>query len=451
MVYNVTDCRTRGNTLMKEEKNMQDNVYDVLLERGLIAQTTHEQEIRELLGKEKVTFYIGFDPTADSLHVGHFLQMVVMRHMQNYGHRPIALVGGGTGHIGDPSGRTDMRQMMTKEIIDHNCECFKQQLSRVIDFSDDKAIMVNNADWLLDLNYVEFLRDIGSCFSVNKMLTAECFKQRLEKGLSFLEFNYMLMQSYDFLMLNRKYDCKIELGGDDQWSNILGGIDLCRRKDQKQVYGMTFTLLTNSEGKKMGKTQSGAVWLDPKKTTPYDFYQYWVNVQDADVIKCLKLLTFVPMDEIRKMEKWEGKELNEAKRILAYEVTKLVHGEEEAEKAKKTAEEVLKLALDGEDFATLAKEYSDDSSASKGGDLGYFTQDEMVSAFSKAAFSLKTGEVYNKVVETSSGYHIIKKTGEKDQDFDDVKDDLIKTLESTKQNTLMQDLYTKYDVQIKNQ
>ena len=228
-----------------------------------------------------------------------------------------------------------------KEIIDHNCECFKQQLSRVIDFSDDKAIMVNNADWLLDLNYVEFLRDIGSCFSVNKMLTAECFKQRLEKGLSFLEFNYMLMQSYDFLMLNRKYNCKIELGGDDQWSNILGGIDLCRRKDQKQVYGMTFTLLTNSEGKKMGKTQSGAVWLDPKKTTPYDFYQYWVNVQDADVIKCLKLLTFVPMDEIRKMEKWEGKELNEAKRILAYEVTKLVHGEEEAEKAKKTAEEVF--------------------------------------------------------------------------------------------------------------
>jgi len=320
---------------------MQGNVFDVLKERGLLAQTTHEEEIKELLGKEKVTFYIGFDPTADSLHVGHYLQMVVMRHMQLHGHRPIALVGGGTGHIGDPSGRTDMRQMMTKETIDHNCEKFKEQLSRVIDFSDDKAIMVNNADWLLDLNYVEFLRDIGSCFSVNKMLTAECFKQRLEKGLSFLEFNYMLMQSYDFLMLSRKYDCKIELGGDDQWSNILGGIDLCRRKDQKQVYGMTFTLLTNSEGKKMGKTQSGAVWLDPVKTTPYDFYQYWVNVGDADVIKCLKLLTFVPMDEIRKMESWEGKELNEAKRVLAYEVTKLVHGEEEAEKAKKTAEEVF--------------------------------------------------------------------------------------------------------------
>ncbi|MBQ6998979.1 MAG: tyrosine--tRNA ligase [Clostridia bacterium] len=314
------------------------NVYDVLSERGLIAQVTHEEEIRELLGKEKVTFYIGFDPTADSLHVGHFLQMVVMRHMQMHGHRPIALVGGGTGHIGDPSGRTDMRQMMTKEIIDYNCERFKEQLSRVIDFTDDKAVMVNNADWLLDLNYVEFLRDIGSCFSVNKMLSAECFKQRLEKGLSFLEFNYMLMQSYDFLMLNRKYDCKIELGGDDQWSNILGGIDLCRRKDQKQVYGMTFTLLTNSEGKKMGKTQSGALWLDPAKTTPYEFYQYWRNVDDADVIKCLKLLTFLPMEEIHELEKLEGADLNTAKKILAFEVTKLVHGEQEAAKAKDAAE-----------------------------------------------------------------------------------------------------------------
>ena len=320
---------------------MHDNVYDVLLERGLIAQTTHEQEIRELLGKEKVTFYIGFDPTADSLHVGHFLQMVVMRHMQNYGHRPIALVGGGTGHIGDPSGRTDMRSMMTKETIDHNCECFKEQLAKVVDFSDDKAIMVNNADWLLNLNYIEFLRDIGACFSVNKMLTAECFKQRLEKGLSFLEFNYMLMQAYDFLMLNRKYGAKIELGGDDQWSNILAGIDLCRRKDQTQTYGMTFTLLTNSEGKKMGKTAAGAVWLDPKKTTPYDFYQYWVNVDDADVIKCLKLLTFVPMEQIREMETWKDAQLNEAKRILAYEVTKLVHGEEEAEKVKAAAQAVF--------------------------------------------------------------------------------------------------------------
>ncbi len=318
-----------------------DNVFDVLKERGLIAQTTHENEIRELLGKEKVTFYIGFDPTADSLHVGHFLQMVVMRHMQNYGHRPIALVGGGTGHIGDPSGRTDMRQMMTKETIDYNCERFKEQLSKVIDFSEGKAIMVNNADWLLDLNYVEFIRDIGSCFSVNQMLQAECFKQRLEKGLSFLEFNYMLMQSYDFLMLNRKYDCKMELGGDDQWSNILGGLDLCRRKDQKQVYGMTFTLLTNSEGKKMGKTASGAVWLAPEKTSPYEFYQYWRNVDDNDVCKCLKLLTFIPMDQIREYEKLEGSQLNSVKEILAFEVTKLVHGEEEATKAQKAAQAIF--------------------------------------------------------------------------------------------------------------
>lgn len=314
------------------------SVFDTLKERGLIAQVTHEEEIKKLLEEEKVTFYIGFDPTADSLHVGHFLQMVVMKHMQDAGHTPIALVGGGTGHIGDPSGRTDMRSMMTTETINHNCERFKEQLSRIIDFSDGKAIMVNNADWLLDLNYVEFIRDIGSCFSVNKMLTAECFKQRLEKGLSFLEFNYMLMQSYDFLMLSRKYGCKIELGGDDQWSNILGGIDLCRRKDQKQVYGMTFTLLTTSEGKKMGKTAKGALWLDAEKCSPYDFYQYFRNVDDADVVKCIKLLTFVPMDEVRKMENWEGQQLNEAKRILAYEVTKLVHGEEEAKKAQATAE-----------------------------------------------------------------------------------------------------------------
>ncbi len=320
---------------------MERNVYDILLERGLIAQTTHEEEIRELLGKEKVTFYIGFDPTADSLHVGHFLQMIVMKHMQDAGHRPIALIGGGTAMIGDPSGRTDMRQMMTKEIIQHNSDCFKKQLGMLIDFSDDKAIMVNNADWLLDLNYVEFLRDIGSCFSVNKMLTAECYKQRLEKGLTFLEFNYMLMQSYDFLMLNRKYNCKIELGGDDQWSNILGGIELCRRKDQTQSYGMTFTLLTTSEGKKMGKTAKGALWLDPEKCKPYDFYQYWVNVQDDDVINCLKLITFVPMEEIEEMAKWEGADLNKAKRRLAYEVTKLVHGEEEAKKAQEAAEAIF--------------------------------------------------------------------------------------------------------------
>ncbi len=335
------------------------SVYDVLKERGLIAQVTHEKEIRELLENEKVTFYIGFDPTADSLHVGHFLQMVVMRHMQMHGHRPIALVGGGTGHIGDPSGRTDMRQMMTTEIIDHNCECFKKQLSRVIDFSDGKALMVNNADWLLKLNYVDFLRDIGSCFSVNKMLTAECFKQRLEKGLSFLEFNYMLMQSYDFLMLSREYDCKIELGGDDQWSNILGGIDLCRRKDQNQVYGMTFTLLTNSEGKKMGKTQSGALWLDPNKTSPYDFYQYWVNVDDADVIKCLKLLTFIPLEEIEVMAQYKDAEINKAKKVLAYEVTKLVHGEEEADKVRAAAEAVFGAGSNSENMPTTELGKSD--------------------------------------------------------------------------------------------
>ena len=330
------------------------NVYDVLAERGLIAQTTHEKEIRELLANEKVTFYIGFDPTADSLHVGHFLQMVVMRHLQDYGHRPIALVGGGTGTIGDPSGRSDMRQMMTMETINHNCECFKKQLSSIVDFSDGKAIMVNNADWLLGLNYIDFMRDIGSCFSVNKMLTAECYKQRLEKGLTFLEFNYMLMQSYDFLMLNRKYGCKIELGGDDQWSNIIGGIELCRRKDQKQVYGMTFTLLSNSEGKKMGKTQKGALWLDPEKTSPYEFYQYWRNVDDADVIKCLKLITFVPMEEINEMAKWEGQQLNEAKRRLAYEVTKLVHGEEEAKKAQGAAEAVFGGGSDNSNMPTTA-------------------------------------------------------------------------------------------------
>lgn len=323
-----------------------ENVFDVLKARGLIAQTTHEDEIRELLGKEKVTFYIGFDPTADSLHVGHFLQMVVMRHMQQHGHRPIALVGGGTGHIGDPSGRTDMRSMMTKETIDHNCECFKKQLSRVIDFSDGKAIMVNNADWLLDLNYIEFLRDIGSCFSVNKMLTAECFKQRLEKGLSFLEFNYMLMQSYDFLMLSRKYDCKMELGGDDQWSNILGGIELCRRKDQKQTYGMTFTLLTNSEGKKMGKTAKGALWLDADKVSPYEFYQYWRNVDDADVIRFLRMLTFLPLEQIDELAKLEGQELNKAKKILAYELTATVHGKDEADKAQAGAEAVFGSSSD---------------------------------------------------------------------------------------------------------
>ena len=324
------------------------NVFDILKERGLIAQTTHEEEIRELLGKEKITFYIGFDPTADSLHVGHFLQMVVMRHMQNAGHRPIALVGGGTGMVGDPSGRTDMRQMMTVETINYNCERFKKQLSSVIDFSDGKAIMVNNADWLRDLNYIEFLREIGSCFSVNEMLRAKCFQTRLEKGLSFLEFNYMLMQSYDFLELNNRYGCVMELGGDDQWSNILGGIDLCRRKANKQVYGMTFTLLTTSDGKKMGKTAKGALWLDPEKVSPYEFYQYWRNVDDADVVRLIKMITFVPMEEIYEMEKWEGADLNKAKVRLAFEVTKLVHGEAEAEKAKAMAEGIFGGAVGGE-------------------------------------------------------------------------------------------------------
>ena len=318
-----------------------ENVYDVLKARGLIAQATHEEEIRELLGKEKVTFYIGFDPTADSLHVGHFLQMIVMAHMQRAGHRPIALLGGGTGMVGDPTGRTDMRQMMTEETIAHNVECFRRQMGSVVDFSDGKALMVNNADWLMGLQYIPFLRDIGVHFSVNKMLTAECFKSRMEKGLSFIEFNYMLMQSYDFLKLYEEYGCKIELGGDDQWSNILGGVDLVRRVHGEQVYGLTFTLLTNSEGKKMGKTQSGALWLDPDKTSPYEFYQYWRNVDDADVIKCLKLLTFLPLEEIEQMAEWKDQKINDAKTILAYELTKLVHGEEEANKAKEAASAVF--------------------------------------------------------------------------------------------------------------
>jgi tyrosyl-tRNA synthetase len=315
-----------------------ENIYDVLLERGYVKQTTHEDEIKELLGKEKVTFYIGFDPTADSLHVGHFMQMMVMAHMQRAGHRPIALIGGGTAMIGDPSGKTDMRKMMTKEIIDHNCECFKKQMEKFIDFGEGKAIMVNNADWLLKLNYVEFIREIGVHFSVNKMLTAECFKQRLEKGLSFLEFNYMLMQGYDFLELNRRYGCTMELGGDDQWSNILAGVDLIRRKESKSAFGMTFTLLTNSEGKKMGKTENGAVWLDKDKTSPYEFYQYWRNINDSDVEKCLALLTFLPMDEVRRLGALEGAEINKAKKVFAYEVTKLIHGEEEADKAREAAE-----------------------------------------------------------------------------------------------------------------
>lgn len=317
------------------------NVFDVLQERGFIAQITHEEEVRKLLGEKKVTFYIGFDPTADSLHVGHFLQLMVMAHMQQHGHRPIALIGGGTARVGDPTGKNDMRKMMTKETIEHNANCFKKQISKFIDFSEDKAIMVDNSDWLLDLNYIEFLREVGVHFSVNRMLTAECFKSRMEKGLTFLEFNYMLMQSYDFLVLNKKYNCEIELGGDDQWSNILGGLELIRKRESKSVYGMTFTLLTTSEGKKMGKTEGGAVWLDPQKTSPYEFYQYWRNVGDNDVEKCLALLTFLPMDEVRRLGALKDAQINEAKAVLAYEVTKIVHGEEEAKKAREAAEAIF--------------------------------------------------------------------------------------------------------------
>ena len=308
-------------------------LYDELVARGLIAQTTNEEEISKLINEGKATFYIGFDPTADSLHVGHFMALCLMKRLQMGGNKPIALIGGGTAMIGDPSGRTDMRQMMTEETIQHNVECFKKQMSRFIDFSEDKAMLVNNADWLLDLNYVDVLREVGAHFSVNRMLTAECYKQRMEKGLSFLEFNYMIMQSYDFYALFQKYGCNLQFGGDDQWSNMLGGTELIRRKLGKDAHAMTITLLLNSEGKKMGKTQKGAVWLDPNKTTPFEFFQYWRNVSDADVIKCLKMLTFLPLEQIVEMEKYEGSELNKAKEVLAYELTALVHGEEEAKKS----------------------------------------------------------------------------------------------------------------------
>ncbi len=312
-------------------------IYEELVARGLIAQVTDEPEVRELINTGNAVFYIGFDPTADSLHVGHFMALCLMKRLQMAGNKPIALLGGGTAMVGDPSGRTDMRQMMTQETINHNVECFKKQMSRFIDFSDGKALMVNNADWLLDLNYVEVLREVGAHFSVNNMLRAECYKQRMEKGLSFLEFNYMIMQSYDFYALFQKYGCNLQFGGDDQWSNMLGGTELIRRKLGKDAYAMTITLLLNSEGKKMGKTQSGAVWLDPNKTSPYDFYQYWRNVDDADVLKCLRMLTFLPLEQIEEMDKWEGSQLNQAKEILAYELTALVHGEEEAKKTQNAA------------------------------------------------------------------------------------------------------------------
>ena len=316
-------------------------IYDELQARGLLAQLTDEEEIKELINNGKATFYIGFDPTADSLHVGHFMALCLMKRLQMAGNKPIALIGGGTGMIGDPSGKSDMRKMMTKETIQHNCECFKKQMSRFIEFGEGKAMMVNNADWLLDLNYIEFIRDIGACFSVNNMLRAKCYEQRLEKGLSFLEFNYMLMQSYDFLELYNRYGCNMQFGGDDQWSNMLGGTELIRKKLGKDAHAMTITLLLNSEGKKMGKTQSGAVWLDPNKTAPYDFYQYWRNVADADVLKCIRMLTFLPLEQIDEMDKWEGSQLNTAKEILAYELTKLVHGEEEAQKAQAAAKSIF--------------------------------------------------------------------------------------------------------------
>ena len=312
-------------------------IYEELQARGLIAQVTDEEEIRDLINNGKAVFYIGFDPTADSLHVGHFMALCLMKRLQEAGNKPIALIGGGTAMVGDPSGRTDMRQMMTEETIQHNCECFKRQMSRFIDFSEGKAMMVNNADWLKDLNYIEVLREVGAHFSVNRMLTAECYKQRMERGLSFLEFNYMIMQSYDFYALFQKYCCNLQFGGDDQWSNMLGGTELIRRKLGKNACAMTITLLLNSEGNKMGKTQKGAVWLDPEKTSPYDFYQYWRNVPDADVLKCIRMLTFLPLEEIDKMDAWEGAQLNTAKEILAYELTKMVHGEEEAEKAQAAA------------------------------------------------------------------------------------------------------------------
>lgn len=329
-----------------------ENVFHVLQDRGYLKQFTHEDEIREILGKEKVTFYIGFDPTADSLHVGHFIAMMFMAHMQKYGHRPIALVGGGTGMIGDPSGRTDMRTMMTKETIEHNIACIKKQMEKFIDFSEGKAILANNADWLWNLNYIEFIRDIGAHFSVNRMLAAECFKSRMENGLSFLEFNYMLMQGYDFLVLNKKFGCTMQLGGDDQWSNMIAGVELIRKKEQKPAFAMTCTLLTNKEGKKMGKTAKGALWLDPEKTSPYEFYQYWRNVDDEDVEKCLSLLTFLPMEEVRSLVAHKDERMNQAKAVLAYEITKMIHGEEEAEKSKKAAEA---LFSGGADLSTVPK------------------------------------------------------------------------------------------------
>ncbi len=381
-------------------------IYEELQARGLLAQLTDADEIRDLINNGKATFYIGFDPTADSLHVGHFMALCLMKRLQEAGNKPIALIGGGTAMIGDPSGRTDMRSMMTKETIDHNCECFKKQMSRFIDFSEGKALMVNNADWLLDLNYVEFIRDVGACFSVNNMLRAECYKQRMEKGLSFLEFNYMIMQSYDFMALYERYGCNMQFGGDDQWSNMLGGTNLIRRKLGKDAYAMTITLLMNSEGKKMGKTQKGAVWLDPNKTTPFEFYQYWRNVADADVLKCLRMLTFLPIEQIDEMDQWEGSQLNKAKEILAYELTNLVHGEEEAKKAEEAAKALFAGggSLDNMPTATLTDDKFVDGSIDI---LGVLVAAGMAASRSEARRAVEQGGVSvkgEKVTDIKAAY-----------------------------------------------
>ncbi len=380
-------------------------LYDELTARGLIAQVTDEEEIKELINNGKAVFYIGFDPTADSLHVGHFMALCLMKRLQMAGNKPIALIGGGTAMIGDPSGRTDMRQMMTPEIIQHNCDCFKKQMSRFIDFSDDKALMVNNASWLLELNYIDVLRDIGTHFSVNRMLTAECYKQRMEKGLSFLEFNYMIMQSYDFYVLYQKYGCNMQFGGDDQWSNMLGGTELIRRKLGKDAYAMTINLLLNSEGKKMGKTQSGAVWLDPAKTSPFEFYQYWRNVSDADVLKCMKMLTFLPLKEIEAMEHWEGSQLNRAKEILAFELTSLVHGEEEAKKADESA----KALFAGKNAADMPTVEISDADLRNGGIdiLGLLVSSSLAASRAEARRNVEQGGVMvngEKVTDIHTSY-----------------------------------------------
>jgi len=384
-------------------------VWEELKARGLIAQVTDEDEIKEMVNNGKATFYIGFDPTADSLHVGHFMALCLMKRLQMAGNRPIALLGGGTGMIGDPSGRTDMRQMLTKETIQHNIDCFKKQMERFIDFSDGKALMVNNAEWLMNLNYVELLREVGAHFSVNRMLTAECYKQRMERGLSFLEFNYMIMQSYDFYMLYQKYGCNMQFGGDDQWSNMLGGTELIRRKLGKDAYAMTITLLLNSEGKKMGKTQSGAVWLDPNKTSPFDFYQYWRNVDDADVIKCMKLLTFLPLEEIQEMEKWEGSQLNKAKEILAFQLTELVHGTEEAKKAEAGAKALFAGGADTEHMPTTELVAEDFDEEGNIGLISLLVKSALVTTRSEGRRAIEQGGVSVDGEKVTDIRHVLSK------------------------------------------